>query len=188
MDYPWGALNGRIAIKTLRKLLGDDFGFKPGSPLSENSPAIAQIEAAVRKRLGSRWIDPVPAFHDATAYRAGVAVRSCRMGDLFLRFTADRRVVFGLEAGASVGLSESEWAKCWNRPPATGTGIRGKVICDYLRIMCENPAADEKFAPGKLAKISYEWLEVLAATLEKNNRAGLARQIRTRLQQFAPSR
>lgn len=185
LDYAWGKVGAHTAFKTLRKVAGETMEFLIGEPAKKNHEAIARFEAFARKRLGERWVDPVQAFRDEAIYRGGAAIRSCRNGDLFVRFTTDRRIVFGLEARNKVELSDDTWAKLWNNAPGKGKGVRGKVICDYLRVMCENPTVDEKFSTGAMPKNSTDWLLALAEAIEKNGRQDLAKQIRSRLPQFS---
>ena len=66
--------------------------------------------------------------------------------------------------------------------------MHGKVVCDYLRIMWKNPTVNQKFAPGHMGPKPSNWLEELAAALEKNGREDLAKQIRSRLDQFLKPR
>lgn len=185
LDYPWGRLGANTAFKTLRKVAGAEFGYAVGEPVKKNRDAIARFEAFAKKRLGDHWVDPAPAFRDEAGYRGGTAIRSCRNGDLFVRFTDDRRIVFGLEARAIAALSEETWEELWRNAPGKGKGVRGSVICDYLRVMCKNPTVDEKFAPSAMPKKSTDWLLALAEALEKNGRQDLAKQIASRLPQFS---
>jgi hypothetical protein len=188
LDYAWGPLGANTAFKTLQKVAGTEFGYAVGESPEKNHEAIAQFEKFAHERLGSKWVDPVRAFHDGAKYRGGTAIRSCRNGDLFVRFSDDRRIVFGLEARETVRLPAAAWTKLWNNAPGEGKGVRGKVICDYLRVMCKNPTVDEKFPPGAMSKKSSDWLLALSVALEKNGGQDLARQIEARLPQFSVRR
>ena len=102
--------------------------------------------------------------------------------------TTDHRIVFGLEAHTDVKLSKDAFRSVVAAIPEAAEGVYGKVICDYLRIMWKNPTVNQKFAPGHMGLKPTDWLEELAAALEKNGRGELSRQLQSRLDQFSKPR
>ena len=92
--------------------------------------------------------------------------------------------MFGLEARTTIELPETTFRAVVAALPEAAEGVRGKVICDYLRVMWKNPTVDQKFAPGHMGREPGDWLVALAAALEKKGREDLAKQIRSRLDQF----
>lgn len=186
-DYPWGAFAARNAFRALKKVAGADFDFALGESPKHNAKAIAKFDTFVRIELERRevpYVAPAKTFRDNRTYLGGVAIRSCRNGDLFVRVTDDSRVVFGLEADAEVRVPEASMQPVVSTLPAAESKIHGKVICDYLRIMWQKPTVDLKFAPGHLRDKPAKWLSTLAVTLEKKGSTELAQRIRSRLVQF----
>src|SRR5690606_28156379 len=153
-----------------------------------------------RARLGERWQAPVPAYREAAAVAVdaaagedgaggGIEIRSCRNGDLFVRWSEGGKLVFGLTADDAVQLAPESWkALRASRRPA-GREIRGgKVVCDYLRVMCKNPATDLKVAPGGLDRGTTSWLTGMAAAIAAAGRKDLSHELESRLEQFLPAR
>ena len=188
LDYPWGPVGARTAFKALRKVAGGDHGYDPGVPVQKNKDAIDKFEEWARKRLGAGFAEPVPAHRSDTSFSGGIQIRSCRNGDLFVRWTTEGRIAFGLEAGKKVELSTAAWNRVRGSLPPPENAVHGKVVCDYLRFVCKNPTVDQKSAPSALPSETNRWLEDFAQALEESGQKGLAREITTRLDQFRTRR
>ncbi len=181
---PWGLRGAQRSLAVLKKAAGEDFGYDITRSPEQNDDAIAGFRDFARVKLGEQFRPAKPAAMDRTVYVGGLAVRSCRNGDLFLRWTADGTVVAGLEPLLRFRMPAADWKTLVAELPA-GEAVHGKVVCDYLRVMCENPAMHWKCAPGALPGPMTNWLERLAKALEKAKQQELARALTERLGQFA---
>ncbi|MCA8957899.1 MAG: HEAT repeat domain-containing protein [Planctomycetes bacterium] len=188
-DYAWGQLGAQTAFTALAKRAGKRFGYTPGKSAADNAAAIAEFEGFARERLGPKWVEPVKAPADNTRYQGGIEIRSCRHGDLFVRWTADRTLVFGLAPGKPLELSAAAWKRLWANPPGEGVKVHGQaIVCDYLRVLRSEPRTDRKVGPGALPEPSRVFVEALAAVVADTGRDDLASQILTRLEQFRSPR
>jgi hypothetical protein len=185
LSDPWGLRGAQRAMSALKKMAGKDFGYDFTASREQNATAIAAFRRLAKDKLGDKWRPARPTVVDATEYLGGVEVRSCRNGDLFLRWTQDGTLARGLEPKQRIKLTAASWKTLRAELPAGGDAIHGKVVCDYLRVMCENPGIHWKSAPGALPQQLVTWLNQLARALEKEQQAGLARAITDRLGQFA---
>ena len=181
---PWGLRGARQALAVLKKVAGEDFGYGLGKSQPQNAAAIAGFRRFAKGKLGDALQPAKPAIVDNIVYVGGVAVRSCRNGDLFLRWTQNGTLVCGLESEQRIRLPDAPWKNL----PAGGDAVHGKVVCDYLRVMCENPKIHWKCAPGALPKQLNTWLKQLAEALEKRQQDELARGIMERLGQFTSAK
>jgi len=182
---PWGLRGAMRALGALKKIAGKEFGYDITVSPQQNAAAIAAFRSLAKEKLGKRYRPAKPALVDKTPYSGGVEVRSCRNGDLFIRWTPDGTLVLGLEPLQRVKLQDASWQDLRAVLPAGGDAVHGKVVCDYLRVMCENPGIHWKCAPGALPEQLNTWLNRLAKALEKQQRDELARAITKRLGQFA---
>ena len=188
LDYPWGQLGSIRAFKILRKHCGQDFGYQLGEPSSKNQGAIKNFERWVRSRLGEKWVDPIPTTKDNSTYLGGIEIRSCRNGDMFLRWTNSKALVFGLEGKTRVNLNDKAFAKLKAGPQDADKTQQGKVICDFLRWTCKDQNRTHKAPPKGLSAESAKWLESLAEALDKKGRSDLTKRILNRLDQFRSRR
>ena len=172
--------------KTLAKVVGKDFGYDASRTPQQNRAAIDAFEAFAKEKLGDQWQEPPRAVVDKTDYLGGMEVRSCRNGDLFVRWTKGGMLVFGLESKLKVNLAPEAWQVLRRKLPGSGDAVHGKVVCDYLRLMCQNPGVHSKSAPGALPENLLAWLTDLAGILERRNNKELAGSITERLGQFGP--
>ena len=185
---PWGLRGARLALRALKKVAGKDFGYDLSTTPAQNAAAIDAFRSFAKGKLGDRWQPAKPAVVDNTKYIGGVEVRSCRNGDLFLRWTENGTLVLGLEPEQRIKLPDTPWTTLKAALPNGGDAIHGKVVCDYLRVMCENPGIHWKCAPGALPKQLETWLNQLAVALEKRQQDELARAITQRLGQFTSAK
>lgn len=188
LDYPWGALGSLLAFKALRKLADQSFGFMAGEAPTKNRAAIVGFENWARARLGKNWVNPIRIPVPQANYLGGIEIRSCRNGDLFLRWTTDHTLVVGLEGRTRIQLDDKSFASLDAGPKASGQTRHGKVICDFLRWVCKTPGTSQKVAPKALPAVSFEWLDSLARALDKKDSPDLTKRLRSRLDQFRSRR
>jgi len=181
---PWGLRGSQRALRALKKVAGKDFGYDITENPEQNATAIEAFTSLAKEKLGKDYRPAKPALVDKTRYSGGVEVRSCRNGDLFIRWTPDGTLALGLEPKQRIKLQVAPWKTLTTALP-TGDAVHGKVVCDYLRVMCENPGVHWKCAPGALPEQLNTWLNRLAKALEKQQQDELARAITERLGQFA---
>lgn len=188
LDYPWGQIGAIVAFKKMRKLAGQDFGFTPGESTTKNRDAIARFEKWVRARLGQDWVDPLRVPGDDTSYLGGIEIRSCRNGDMFIRWTADQVLVVGLEGRTRIRLDGKTFSSLDAGPRTDGETRHGKVVCDFLRWVCKTPGKAQRAAPKALPAESSKWLESLAKALDKKEAPEFTKRILKRLDQFRSRR
>jgi hypothetical protein len=182
---PWGRRRAQEAIAALKAWLGKDCGYRADAPFADNHGAIEALTqlAATTSKLPLA----VPPHHtDADpAFAYGVEILSCKSGDLFVRWTADGRVLAGLEEGSPVALPETSWRALSDS--AAGIQVQpqwGVVICDKLRISLREGSSQGVAAPGALPPALADWLKQLAAKIEEAGDPTLASALSGRLQQF----
>jgi hypothetical protein len=155
------------------------FADKPGIELEAAS---ARLDAALSR--GDFIPPPLPDDH-----AGGIEIRSCRNGDLFVRWTDGGRIDFGLDATARIELADATWAPLRADLPADPEDrTLGVVVCDYLRAVSREPTLALKCAPGELPEDLARWLKALAAALEKSGGGELAAELTSRLGQFERTR
>ncbi len=202
---PWGRRRANTAFKSLSAWLDDDFGYVPAASAEENRAAIqAAMDQCTAKSapVDSTWIKAEQERRgqspDDDALAGGIDLRSCRNGDLFLRWNATGEVFFGLAGVEAVDISGPAWTNLLEAASATlsqeeAQGTKGVVICDSIRVVSTQPAVQLRAAPDALPMPSAEWLKLLAQALEKANGtdadpAARSRALLDRLDQFLPPR
>ena len=137
------------SLRVLRERLGDDFGFRAeDAPESEtNRAAYARLRAAALARAGVEDVE-LPALAEpgqrTEGDLIGLELRSCRVGDLFLRWNAADVLYVGtgtplalpLPPGTVAGLSEAL------RAQAAAVGEErywGEVGCDLEQLRLVGP-------------------------------------------------
>ncbi len=200
LDDPWGAREAVFAVRELRRLGAEDFSAALSKDLEERIQGRAALAAFVIQAGGVVAEDEQPA--DSPAWSGGLEIRSCRNGDLYLRWTDDGRLGLGLAPGpADLLRVPTEALRSWrNQRPAemAGSAVHGRLICDFVRIL--DPASNEpdgeadedrvtpgihrKCAPGATPEPLADWLKTLAPVLEENDVEPLADRLRARLPQF----
>lgn len=182
---PWAEREATTALRALRAFAGDDFGYDVSAPPAANAAALGRIDALVLSHGGEA---PPPSPSVSDDYAGGVEIRSCRSGDLFLRWTSDGRIDFGLEASERTGLPAATWNELAATLPTDAEDrTHGTVVCDYLRVLSTKPTLRAKCAPGALPDDLTRWLKALAAGLEKTGEGDLAAELTSRLDQFVPA-
>jgi hypothetical protein len=184
LDDDWGR---RQAVQVFGVLSrgAPDFGYRATESLAAN-------EAALGKLAKYYELDPPKLLErDAIIDRGGVELRSCRHGDLFVRWT-DAEVYFDLDRGRKVVLDEPAREKLAPLLEATVAvsaeprRVVGEVICDYLQLTLREPARLWKVAPGKVEAPLAAFLQGLATELTRLEQPELAAELTARLPQFAP--
>jgi hypothetical protein len=182
---PWGRRRAQEAIAALQAWLGDGCGFKIDASVADNQTAVAKLVALAAEK--SKLPLAIPPHHTdvEAAYAHGIEILSCKNGDLFLRWTADGRVLAGLDDDAPVTLSEAAWRALSESAAALQVEPQsGVVICDKLRISLRADSSQGVAAPGSLAPALADWLKQLAAKIEEAGNPTLASALSDRLQQF----
>ncbi|HLU39650.1 MAG TPA: hypothetical protein VK081_09700, partial [Planctomycetota bacterium] len=181
LDDDWGRRYAVQAVAALAKVAGTDFGYRATEPLAANAEAIARFAAWAEVEV------PPLRERDAVADLGGVEIRSCRHGDLFVRWT-EGEVHFGLSREHRVTLGEDAWARIDARLDALGGGearqVLGAVVCDFVQLTTREPVRLWKAAPGALPEPVCALLEVLAEEVAAAGKEDLAGALRTRLPQF----
>ncbi|MFO1053748.1 MAG: hypothetical protein U1F36_16150 [Planctomycetota bacterium] len=187
LDDPWGSRELQEVLRTLRDL-GHDFGAAAG-------PAGPERDAAAKALV--TWLgipdadlSPLADPPEATACDSGIEVRSCRNGDLFLRFSADGTLCVGLSPVKVMRVDQKALTDLRAAlVPEVGTAVHGAVICDYLRlriVVKDDALAHHKCAPGAVPESLAAWLKRLAAVIEKTDAEAASCPLTDRLAQFLP--
>lgn len=149
LDDDWGRRHAVQALRALASAAQTDFGYKATQSLAGNRDAIAKMAA---------WAEietPTLRERDAIADRGGIEFRSCRHGDLFVRWTEDE-VFLDLDRGRRLPLTADVRKELDAAIEAAHTALTeprqvfGSVVCDYVQITLRHPARLWKVAPGSL--------------------------------------
>jgi hypothetical protein len=183
---PWGRRLGGEAHKALKDWLGDAHPLPDGASFDDKVAAIAALRAAASAKSGQELRLP-PHRHDpAQPFVGGIELLSCKHGDLFVQWTAAGEVFAGIGADAGIALPDTVWRELLrDRAALDFGGDLGVVVCDSLRLSWTPPDVHVKVAPHSLPAAAATWLERLARSVEAAGAAGLGRDLRTGLTQFA---
>jgi hypothetical protein len=111
IDY--GQIAREDAWNFLKKISGDDFGFKPWEPEARRTEGLAKWDAWMDQR-DADWRKKVPekarARKDEAKYEFGFELRSCQKGDFFFRIDAEGNLVLGCYDLQRAKLSPEELA------------------------------------------------------------------------------
>ncbi len=185
LDDPWGQRNATQGIRALEKFADRDFGYRSAEDDKARQTALTKINAYAVTRIPATTPRYTPPELKPNTTTGGFDIRSCRLGDLFVQWTADGLVSFGLEQGEQVQISSERWtALTPGIAKLAGTKIHGRVVCDYIRIRIEKPDVHQKCAPASLPKPITKWLQSLADGIKAAGREDLAKRITQRLTQF----
>ncbi|HEB51917.1 MAG TPA: hypothetical protein ENI87_01550 [bacterium] len=182
LGTPWGARLGQEASRALKGWLGDDYPTIAGG---DRTAAIAALKQVAEARSGQR-ITPPPVRRDAAVDIAGgIEILSCKLGDQFVQWTADGRVLFGIDGSRAIDLPPAKWSTLSeSRTRLALQAGEGEVVCDKLRIRMFDPETHVDIAPGALPAAAADWLKRLAQDLEEAGEAGLAARLDRGLEQF----
>lgn len=186
LDDAWGAREALFALQELRRLTGHDWTAALDEDPAAQQKARDAVHAWAREQLPS-W-EPTERAGPSLDAVGGVEVRSCRNGDLFLRWAANGEAIVGLDPVRSARMDDVALAALMaDLADITGVATHGTVVCDYLRLYVParpgQKAEDvhHKAAPSALPPAVHEWLKALAGALDETHGARLTQ----RLGQFA---
>ncbi|MBX3462777.1 MAG: hypothetical protein KF830_06375 [Planctomycetes bacterium] len=183
---PWGRRLGAEAHKALKAWLGEAHPLADGGSFADKPAAITALLAAAAAKSGQSLQPPVPRTDPATPFTGGIEILSCKHGDVFVQWTAAGEVFAGLDAETEARLPAEVWQRLTQARAALPLGgDLGVVICDSMRLEWRPPDVHVKVAPGSLPAAAAIWLEQLARAVEEAGCAGLGRDLRTALTQFA---
>lgn len=110
-DIDYGQIAREDAWNFLKKVAGDDFGYKPWDPPDRRAGGLAKFEAWVARTYPD-WRERVPekarARADRVEYVFGYELRSCQKGDFFFRIDASGNFVLGYFTLEKAALSAEE--------------------------------------------------------------------------------
>jgi hypothetical protein len=154
-DIDYGQIAREDAWGFLKKVAGDDFGYKPWETAAQRAPGLAKAEAWIAKTIPD-WRDRVPAaartWMERPEWIYGCELRSCQRGDVFFRVDSAGNLVRGyftlekskLEASELKDLlALVEKVKAVDRSVAYGEGG-----CDYEQHFLLNGGRFEKLWIG----------------------------------------
>jgi hypothetical protein len=137
-DIDYGQIAREDAWNFLKKVAGNDFGYKPWETAEQRAPGLAKFEAWIARTMPD-WREKVPdkarSIMERPEWIYGYELRSCQRGDVFFRIDAQGNLVLGyftmerakLEAGEFQALLGAlETVKGVDRRTAYGEGG-----CDY---------------------------------------------------------
>lgn len=193
---PWGPRMAERAANYLAAWTG--IGVKRGRDRSNYGELMRQWRRAAEVALAPKPIPEVTlaTFPPPADVDGGVEVRSCRHGDMFIRWNNGDEICIGLEPTKWIQLKPDAVRMLRERlRPQVGEGVHGPVVCDYLRLRAltgegspGTPEAGEvhrRIAPEHAPEPVYGWLQRLADALADAGHHGEAGRLRTRLEQFA---
>lgn len=187
VDDPWGGRDALWALRELKRITGKDFTAALGGEGDERKAALEGLADWARETRPG-W-EPEPRRAQTVRAIGGVEIRSCRNGDMFVRWTDDGTVLVGLDPLRPVRADKEALARLLDGlPELAGVETHGTVICDYVRLVVPPPAdggmaeVHHKAAPSALPGPVHEWLKALADALDET---GEGARLRERLGQFA---
>ncbi len=184
---PWGQRRAKDCFDTLKAWLGEAHPLRPGESFTDPSTALATMLTAVRQKSGQQLQMPTPLLDPTTPFTGGFEILSCRNGDLFVQWTANGELHFGIDAATAVQLPGPTWDALSKERTALKLDQNfGVVICDNLRLRWGPPDIHVKVAPQSLPEATAKWLLHLAKALEEADQPRHAAALRTGLEQFGP--
>lgn len=186
LGVPWGQQLALEASKVLKRWLGDDFPSELTDDPDKRRELIAAMIAAAEAKSGQQIAMPEPrADADADEIAGGFEILSCKHGDVFVRWTNDGTLRFGIQGDRTVALPADAWQQLSKDRTAIALEKNaGVVICDNLRIRLHEPDVHAKIAPDNLPAAAADWLKRLAQRLEDVGETGIADELRRGLGQF----
>jgi hypothetical protein len=185
LDDPWGARSSARALRALHEYADDDFGFSSAEGELQQATALMKAHDWIEERIGRELQRPKHPADDR--FIGGLELRSCRNGDLFMRWDLSGQVVLGLEGSTRLQLDPLSWRKVSDQDRSKENKIYGPVICDYLRLIDVKSNLQQKVAPGSLPPELATWLDLLSQALQNSGHEAQADALRSRLTQFVRS-
>lgn len=191
MGDPWGGRDLELAAKALGEVADTKFEWRRDAAELERMRKWAATHTGRAMPDVAPVAEPVSITDPATT--GGFEIRSCRNGDLFVRWDATR-IAFGLSESTQVVTIPPQQRAVWADHRAALQEIlgaempRGRIVCDFLRIGAAGVENRSKLAPGNAPAVLADWLNATAAFVEESEgpESVLAAQLATRTPQFAP--
>ena len=179
---PWGKREAATAAKVLEKDLGEDCDF---STPQARALSIAKLRHHLRDRFpGHDSVEPV--IDAAAGWENGLDIRSCRNGDLFIRWNNQGQVALGLlgELREDGLPAVADSMNNLSADQGAARRVHGKITCDYLQLVLSDPLRRWKFAPDALTVQVDKSLRALTLAFEDGDSVQKAKMLRDRLLQF----
>lgn len=179
----WGRRYALQVHQALRRAANSDFGYRPGASLADNTAAIAKVAAWAEVPMPPLLVD------EGIGDRGGIEIRSCRHGDLFLRWT-DAELHVGLDRSVRMPVAKSviDYPRTSITPVlADGQPERqtlGVVVCDYIQYQNLDPVRLWRMAPGSVPAVLANFCQRLVAACDAVDHGAVAAALRSRLPQF----
>ena len=179
----WGRRYALQVHQALRRAANTDFGSQAGASLADNTAAIATVAAWAEVPMPPLLLDA------GGGDRGGIEIRSCRHGDLFLRWTDDELHV-GLDRSVRIPLAKAvsdDLRVSFDAVFAVAQAERqtlGQVVCDYLQFQSLAPVRLWRMAPASVPAAVAEYCQRLVAACDAEDHGTVAAALRARLPQF----
>ncbi len=188
LGVPWAQANAKFAYDALKAWLGDGHPLAKGGSFEDTHQGLVAIATAASKKSGQQLVVPEIVTDGEPALADGFELLSCKHGDVFVRWTADGVVHWGLDGKTTVAIAPKAWQElAAQRKALVLGGDLGTVVCDALRLRWTEPAVHVKVAPRSLPATTTVWLQQLARAIEEAGSPRLAETLRTGIGQFAES-
>jgi hypothetical protein len=182
---PWAQRVANEAHRALRSWLGDAMPQPADGSFADADAALAALLPVLRSKSGQDLKAPPKRNDPATPFTGGVELLSCKHGDVFVQWTADGSVHFGIDAAGSVRIPAPKWDALSQERTKLALGeALGEVICDSMRLRWSAPDLHSKVAPASLPAPAAEWLKTMAQAIEDAGETRLAAALRAGLEQF----
>ncbi len=137
-EIDYGQIAREDAWNFLKKVAGDDYGYKPWESPAERAPGLAKFEAWIARTIPD-WRERVPGKArvraEKTEYVFGYELRSCQKGDFFFRIDREGNFVLGyfnLEAAKLTGEERKALEGALEKVKAISRVLPyGQGGCDY---------------------------------------------------------
>ena len=182
---PWGQRRASEAHKALRTALGEQHPMADGKASDDKIEAITAVRDAIHTRWNQELSVPELQTDPDIGATGGIAVQSCRDGDLFVQWSDDGRIYEGLDSRFVAQLPAPVWAAlAKERATLALDGSYGVLICDNMRLRWHQPETHSRIAPDSMPASTAEWLGKLAIALQDADRPQLSAAMRAALDQF----
>ncbi len=196
----WGAREAKRALAAATTAAGGkDFDYDLAATVEENTDALEAFSEALlgeelrnqaRVLLDAPALAQAPPWHPGDAqvpwdpFTGGLSIRSCRHGDLFLRWNDKHGVSAGLLGRRPAVIADDRWPALRDRLAelVTDRSISGKVVCDFVEVV--HGPHRLKCAPGAVPAELAAWLRELADALGDSSPPATGEELQSRLGQF----
>jgi hypothetical protein len=192
---PIGVRARSEAFEVLKKTAGQDFGYHPAAEGPAREAAARKCEEWARERLHGEWQLAAAArvLPDAARYVVGVELRTCNLGEMWLRLDDQGQLAVGLENPQRVALDAQQATALRGAFAGVADGdsrIHGAIVCDFERFcgLSSKGTRSLQSAPGSRPKELEPVVAALLAALTAAGRPELMEQARVRLAEFGGAR